>query len=148
MIFNFTYNSKEHSVMSVHTPTPFCVSSWASFSKQWKMVLRFASKRWLCCSSCSVWGSVKFAELSKSGAPGKKEKSSTLLKFAITPYSEKWVKKTHIFHPVLLWCAQPYSRPTPVCSADWRLTLVALHEEIWLKCYMMLLEILTGSVDY
>lgn len=27
---------------------PFCVSSWASLSRQWKMVLRLDSSLWLC----------------------------------------------------------------------------------------------------
>lgn len=48
---------------------PFCVSSWASLSRQWKMVLRLLSSLWLCWSSCIVWGSVKLDELSNSGAP-------------------------------------------------------------------------------
>lgn len=33
------------------------------------MVLRLVSSLWLCCSSCSVCGSVKLDELSNSGAP-------------------------------------------------------------------------------
>lgn len=50
---------------------PFCVRSWASVSRQWKMVLRFPSILWLCWSNCKVWGSMKFEELSNSGAPSK-----------------------------------------------------------------------------
>lgn len=55
---------------------PFCVSSWASLSRQWKMVLRLDSSLWLCWSSCIVCGSVKFDKLSNRGAPEKKQTSS------------------------------------------------------------------------
>lgn len=68
-VFNNTTAKYKSCTCNCVDRAPFCVSSWASLSRQWKMALRLLSSLWVCCSSCMVWGSVKLDELSNSGEP-------------------------------------------------------------------------------